>query len=1563
MRKSFRKPLAVLLSVIMLFTVFSVGLSPLTASAANYTILDASGTNWDGGEGAKKLIDGTVDTKWCTGLIDGVLYIVFDVGSSRVAKTYTMYTGNDTANYSTRNPRDWKLYGTNSPDHSTGSGDWHEIDSVTNDTVLGAANKTGYNFSLDTVAAYRYYKLYITATKGGIFQLSEFTMNFSPNECVWVAGVDTQAPSSEQSPNLFDGNTGTKWCPNNSGDRIYVTCDMGRRVTIDGYTITTANDNASNPGRNPKSWDILGSNDNANWDLVERVVNDTKLQNVNYTPYNFSISHVKQAYRYYKFLLTAASDAGTMQMSELKYNIVSPSSVSGNASATNLAAQNAFLGDTSLRYENAAEGAALTWDMGKSVVSTGYTLTSAGDAAKEPDAWTLYGSADGSSWTEIHTVSDASLPGTAGAVSAYAFDFLPDAYRYYKLDLTASSAASVALSGVALQYAAHSFTQFSCNNDATHQKICPECGLSVREACSGLTVTNGVCSVCGGSSAYAVTLNAPDATTAGTAAVSAVYTQAMPAVTPPQRDGYTFNGYFDAQTGGKQYYAADGSSAAAWDVLQASQLYAQWTANDDTPYLVNHYIMDPTGSYDGVSAVERLHTGTTDTTVNAADVALDIAHYSLDPDLGDASVNIDGDGSAVMDLYYKLDAFTVTFSVDGAETSADYFYGAVPAYDGETPTLAGGDANTYTFLGWTTDANAEPGSNAPYYAADALPAVTGDATYYPYFGAEVNNYDITFIVDGTESTVSFPYGATPVYDGIPAKADTAQYAYTFTGWDPAIAAVTGEATYTAQFDETVKQYPVFVTGGAGSEISVASGMVDYGTELAFTVTVDEAYSDSEPVVSVNGEALETPAGDGGVYAYTVTVTGNTEISVADLAKNTYTVTFSVDGTETETTVSYGEVPVYDDVPAKEATAQYSYTFTGWDPALAPATGDTIYTAQFSETTNQYPVFVGGGVGSEISIASGMVDYGTELSFTVTVNEAYSDSTPVVTVNGEALETPEGDGGVYGYTVEVTGNTYISVGSLTKNTYAVTFSVDGTETETTVAYGETPVYNGVPAKEATAQYTYTFIGWDPAIVPATADVTYTAQFSETTRQYPVFVNGGVGSTISIASGMRDYGTVLDFTVTVNGAYSDAEPVVTVGDTVLEKTGKTGLVFSYTHTVTGQTEISVGDLTKNTYTITFVTEDGSTEVTAAYGETPDAGFVPVKAQDAEYSYAFTGWNTAQDGSGDPLAPATADETYYAVFEPTAIPAHEHDFATFVRTVAANCVSGGYDEYICECGMTEQRNPTAIDASNHAKSAITVGAHAATAEADGYTGDQICPACGATIVEGEVIPKDGDHVHAYDTLVRHVDATCIAKAFDEYVCSCGLVKIVESGEFDPDNHAVAPITVGAREATETEYGYTGDVICTACGAVLTTGTVIPKTEIPHTHSFDTVIESHEATCIAKAYEVRKCSCGETQRIETGDVDPNNHVGEIRLLGHRDATADESGYTGDEYCLACGKLVTAGETIAPLGDPDEPTVYEHGCPYCGETHDGNFIDRLLGLIHTFLHVIRTLFRTVPKS
>ena len=78
-----------------------------------------------------------------------------------------------------------------------------------------------------------------------------------------------------------------------------------------------------------------------------------------------------------------------------------------------------------------------------------------------------------------------------------------------------------------------------------------------------------------------VTLNQPNATTAGTRSVNATYGRPMPPITRPQRTGWTFAGYFTSANGaGTKYYNADGSSARNWDRTEKGvTLHAHWTRN------------------------------------------------------------------------------------------------------------------------------------------------------------------------------------------------------------------------------------------------------------------------------------------------------------------------------------------------------------------------------------------------------------------------------------------------------------------------------------------------------------------------------------------------------------------------------------------------------------------------------------------------------------------------------------------------------------------------------------------------------------------------------------------------------------------------------------------------------------------------------------------------------------------------------------------------------------------------------------------------------------------------
>ena len=62
----------------------------------------------------------------------------------------------------------------------------------------------------------------------------------------------------------------------------------------------------------------------------------------------------------------------------------------------------------------------------------------------------------------------------------------------------------------------------------------------------------------------------------GTENITATQGSAMPSITIPTRVGYQFLGYFDAISGGTQYYDFIGASAKNWDKTGAQTLYAHW---------------------------------------------------------------------------------------------------------------------------------------------------------------------------------------------------------------------------------------------------------------------------------------------------------------------------------------------------------------------------------------------------------------------------------------------------------------------------------------------------------------------------------------------------------------------------------------------------------------------------------------------------------------------------------------------------------------------------------------------------------------------------------------------------------------------------------------------------------------------------------------------------------------------------------------------------------------------------------------------------------------------------
>ena len=84
------------------------------------------------------------------------------------------------------------------------------------------------------------------------------------------------------------------------------------------------------------------------------------------------------------------------------------------------------------------------------------------------------------------------------------------------------------------------------------------------------------------------------------------------------------------------------------------------------------------------------------------------------------------------------------------------------------------------------------------------------------------------------------------------------------------------------------------------------------------------------------------------------------------------------------------------------------------------------------------------------------------------------------------------------TTEESGLTATCEVTITSNDFfTITFvNEDGTVLQTgQVREGEMPAYTGAtPTKAASEEYTYTFVGWTPELVPVTTDATYTATYS-------------------------------------------------------------------------------------------------------------------------------------------------------------------------------------------------------------------------------------------------------------------------------------------------------------------------------------------------------------------------------------------------------------------------------------------------------------------------------------
>ena len=472
-------------------------------------------------------------------------------------------------------------------------------------------------------------------------------------------------------------------------------------------------------------------------------------------------------------------------------------------------------------------------------------------------------------------------------------------------------------------------------------------------------------------------------------------------------------------------------------------------------------------------------------------------------------------------------------------------YGTMAEFLGTNPTREKTIDYTYDFTGWTP----------------ALGRVTSDVTYTATYTEKPRMYTIIFQQEGgVEIERHFlTHNEVPVCENVPTKVG-----HTLK-WSPAIAAVTGDATYTATWLENPPtEYEVTFYDYDGTTV-LKQGYVAVGETPTAPAIVngkpqkaDESFGGKPATNEFTyvfdhwSPALEEVSATS-IKAYTAVY--------AEVAK-TYTIIFlDENGDEIERhQYQYGETPVCSEVPTKAADAQYTYTLR-WTPQIQTVMEAATYRVVFDETLNKYTVSVMSNPSGACAISgAGIYDYNASenaVTITITPNPGYTfagwSDDPENTNTTRQMAITDDINLVANFTVAEPDYTITW-----KNEAGTANLVDPVGQKS----GTATIYTGeIPTKPASTQYVYTFDGWTTEangagtfyknnMTPkATANATYYAHFKES----QVIMEIGLGQAQNIAEATTVNQLIINSNGTVSGQLTGAALLTVTGACYYDLTG--------------------------------------------------------------------------------------------------------------------------------------------------------------------------------------------------------------------------------------------------------------------------------------------------------------------------------------------------------------------------------------------------------------------------
>lgn len=566
--------------------------------------------------------------------------------------------------------------------------------------------------------------------------------------------------------------------------------------------------------------------------------------------------------------------------------------------------------------------------------------------------------------------------------------------------------------------------------------------------------------------------------------VLATYDSAMTGINVPACTGYQFLGYYDAATGGKQYYNADGNGTANWDKAGNGQesgtftLYAHWKANS---YQVAFAANSGEGSmenqkftYDVDGTLSKntfVREGYTFAGWAKAENA-DTADYADEANV--RNLTADADGIVKLYAVWKPVTYMVSFEKNGADGGT--MEEQTLTYDEERSLHLNGYTKTgYHFVGWAaviTDKQEVAYTDGAFVRN--LTSTAGEkVTLYAVW--EANTYTINFNANDGAGAAMPPQKFT--YDAVAEALSMNTYTrahYTFMGWakektaekaeykdKQAVRNLTttenGELTLYAVWSPDSFQVRLDPNGGTMTGETVIT--MQYGQQVGELPTPTRVgYTFKHWNTGINGDGINV---DQNLTADLVANAGSDKL-YAIWEANHYTASYDLNkGSGSSEPVAPGEsvldVEYGSTYKMLPETSREGYTFDGWYTEATGGTkveNDTKVTRAENHTIYAHWTAISYAVAYNANGGSFGDDSSGSKSFTVSYDDNYSLPTDPVksgyTFTGWYTEAADGE--------QITADTKMT----TAEDHTLYAHWRDVKTITVIVGGVTMEYAGTPA---------------------------------------------------------------------------------------------------------------------------------------------------------------------------------------------------------------------------------------------------------------------------------------------------------------------------------------------------------------------------------------------------------------------------------------------------------------------------------------------------------------------